>query len=86
MFLIPNVTLHSHPTPRQVREMQECFRQQSSLGPGELLPDFSNLDLRAEQTCAYDRYHFGRPGSGRRLFSIYLVYILYRSTDGDRWG
>ena len=36
----------------QVHEMQECFRQQSTMAAGALLPDFSNIDLVAEQACA----------------------------------
>lgn len=33
------------------------------------------LPLRAEQACAYDRYHFGRPGTGRISVGLYHAFL-----------
>jgi hypothetical protein len=33
------------------------------------------LSVEAEQACAYDRAHFGRPGTGRISIGIYHAFI-----------
>jgi hypothetical protein len=49
---------------RSVVSMQQCLLQRDARA---VLADNSRFTLRleAEQACAYDRYHFGRPGTGR---------------------
>ena len=36
---------------------------------------YSSLPVAAEQACAYDRYHFGRPGTGRIGAGLYHAFL-----------
>ena len=62
----------------QMAEMRRCFRERAVSEGGAEVQDhelLTNLPIRAEQSCAYDRYHFGRPGSGRICIGLYHAFL-----------
>ena len=61
----------------QIASIRRCFKERS-LKDGLSSDDYnvgSKLSLYAEQSCAYDRYHFGRPGSGRLCIGLYHAFL-----------
>eukprot|EP00615_Pteridomonas_danica_P011961 CAMPEP_0114346950 /NCGR_PEP_ID=MMETSP0101-20121206/13493_1 /TAXON_ID=38822 ORGANISM="Pteridomonas danica, Strain PT" /NCGR_SAMPLE_ID=MMETSP0101 /ASSEMBLY_ACC=CAM_ASM_000211 /LENGTH=1385 /DNA_ID=CAMNT_0001483933 /DNA_START=329 /DNA_END=4486 /DNA_ORIENTATION=- len=62
----------------QVNLMHACFAAQSNnptLTQADYVKDPSKLPVEAEQACAYDRAHFGRPGTGRINIGIYHAFL-----------
>jgi hypothetical protein len=60
----------------QMAGMQRCFRERSAREGVTVGDKFeADLPIYAEQSCAYDRYHFGRPGSGRICIGLYHAFL-----------
>jgi len=67
---------------QQEAAMRACLAQQAHVSPADLAYEEGKyaqaaLDLAPEavQACAYDRYHFGRPGTGRIAIGVYWAFL-----------
>jgi len=68
---------------QQEAAMRACFAQHahvtsaSSLAyeEGKYAQAALELPPEAVQACAYDRYHFGRPGTGRIAIGLYWAFL-----------
>jgi hypothetical protein len=64
---------------QQAAALRTCFAQRAGWvdppAPGAFAQAALALPADAVQACAYDRAHFGRPGTGRIAVGVYWAFL-----------